>query len=153
MIRHFTATAHIIYDNRALLHFHAKLKKYLPPGGHIEINETPVDAMMREVMEETGLEVEIIEDENILASYDHAKSFARPYLCLLENIPKYKDQNAHQHIDFIYITKPLGNTEPFKPFNWYSLDQIKTLVEKGELFPDVVDVLTKLLSPKEALVN
>ncbi|MEA3450492.1 MAG: NUDIX domain-containing protein, partial [Bacteroidota bacterium] len=32
------------------------------PGGHIEHNETPDEAIIREVKEETGLDVEIVGD-------------------------------------------------------------------------------------------
>jgi 8-oxo-dGTP pyrophosphatase MutT (NUDIX family) len=40
-----------------LLHLHRKLGMWLPPGGHIERDELPDDAAVREVFEETGLRV------------------------------------------------------------------------------------------------
>ena len=50
----------IIFDdsNRILLAKHADTKRWVAPGGSIEPNETPVDAVIREVLEETGLIVE-----------------------------------------------------------------------------------------------
>ena len=140
-------------NNQALLHFHQKLQKYLPPGGHIEENETPIEAVRREILEETGLTVEIISDENITTNYSHAKSFHRPYLCLLENIPAHKDQPPHQHIDLIYIAKPIGEKKPLEEFSWYFLEEIQSLSEKNEIFPDVLDVLTKLLKAKDPVNN
>ena len=62
MDRHFTATGYVVIDNSILLHFHPKVKMWLPPGGHIELNEDPNQAVIREVYEETSIEVELISD-------------------------------------------------------------------------------------------
>ena len=35
--------------------FHKRLKKWLPPGGELLNDETPLEAAKRELMEETGL--------------------------------------------------------------------------------------------------
>ena len=50
----------IIFDesNRVLLARHADTKRWVAPGGSIEPNETPVEAVIREALEETGLIVE-----------------------------------------------------------------------------------------------
>lgn len=50
----------IIFDenNRVLLARHADTKRWVAPGGSIEPNEKPVDALIRETLEETGLIVE-----------------------------------------------------------------------------------------------
>lgn len=50
----------IIFDenNRILLARHADTGRWVAPGGSIEPNEKPVDAVIREALEETGLIVE-----------------------------------------------------------------------------------------------
>ncbi|MCB0211885.1 MAG: NUDIX domain-containing protein [Anaerolineae bacterium] len=53
-------------DNRILLARHADTKKWVAPGGSIEPNEKPVDALIREVLEETGL---VVEPTNILGVF------------------------------------------------------------------------------------
>ena len=53
--RHFTATGFVVHRGRVALHWHPKVKAWLPPGGHIEANEDPVQAVLREIEEETGL--------------------------------------------------------------------------------------------------
>ena len=58
VVRHFTATAYVVHDGHVALHWHPKVKAWLPPGGHIEENEDPVQAVLRESAareEETGL--------------------------------------------------------------------------------------------------
>lgn len=141
MERQFTATVYIFHNNQVLLHHHQKLGKWLPPGGHLEANETPPEAARREVFEETGLEITFIEQENLKIDAYNGKSFERPFLCLLENIPAYKDKPAHQHMDFIYLAKPLNLHENLNDFRWFKYEELQDL----ELFPDVAEVLRLLL--------
>lgn len=53
---HLTVAGCAINGNTILLIFHSKYKKWLFPGGHIERNETPDLALLREFNEETGLQ-------------------------------------------------------------------------------------------------
>jgi 8-oxo-dGTP pyrophosphatase MutT (NUDIX family) len=146
MERQFTATVYIFHENRVLLHYHEKLGKWLPPGGHLEPNETPSEAARREVKEETGLEIVFIEQENLKVSAYNAESFERPFLCLLEHIPPHKDKPAHQHMDFIYLAKPVTLKEELNDFRWFKYEELEQL----DLFPDVEQVL-QLLLKKNAL--
>jgi ADP-ribose pyrophosphatase YjhB (NUDIX family) len=56
----FTVEAFVVHHNRVLLIYHKQLQKWLPLGGHIELNEDPEQALVREITEESGLEVEIL---------------------------------------------------------------------------------------------
>src|SRR3712207_2907004 len=58
--RHFTVSVFVVWEGKVLLHFHRKLGMWLPPGGHIERDELPDDAALREVYEETGLRVALV---------------------------------------------------------------------------------------------
>ena len=60
VVRHFTATAYVVHDGRVALHWHPKVKAWLPPGSHIEENEDPVQAVLRETEEETGLKTVVV---------------------------------------------------------------------------------------------
>lgn len=144
MERHFTATVYLFHENKVLLHHHAKLGKWLPPGGHIEANETPPEAARREVREETGLEIVFIEQENLKVEAYNAVSFERPFHCLLEHIPAVKDKPAHQHMDFIYLARPLELKEELNEFQWFSYEELQNL----DLFPDVAETLRLLLKEK-----
>ncbi|MBS0625027.1 MAG: NUDIX domain-containing protein [Verrucomicrobia bacterium] len=145
MIRHFTATIYILHEGKALLHFHEKLRRWLPPGGHVEENETPPEAALREAKEETGLEVSIVAQENLWVRASNASSFERPFLCLLEEIPARKDQPAHQHMDMIYVGRPVaapGNDMP-NGFRWFNRNELTEI--ESELFHDTKEVLNLLL--------
>ena len=149
MEKHFTATAYILCEDKVLLLFHPKLQKWLPPGGHLEENETPPEAARREVLEETGLEIALIHQENIWIERWNASSFERPYLCLLENIPEHKGKKAHQHMDFIYLAKPIGGSLIQDPFlRWFSLEDVSSLESDKEIFKETKETIEHLLLNK-----
>jgi 8-oxo-dGTP pyrophosphatase MutT (NUDIX family) len=104
MIKHFTATAFVIRGNATLLLWHRRLQQWMPPGGHIEENEDPVEAVLREVLEETGLVCRIAQQ-----APDHAFSYpqqiAPPHTILVEDIPG--PDKPHKHIDLIYFVTPV----------------------------------------------
>ena len=145
MKREYTATAYILQQQQTLLLFHKKFNKWLPPGGHVEQDETPPQAAKREVKEETGLEIEFILQENVWIDYPHATSIERPYFCLLENIAAHQEKAAHQHIDFIFLAKPLSSPLSL-PANceWFDLKKALKLPPQ-EIFQDTLDVLKKIL--------
>ncbi len=149
MEKQYTATCYILKDERVLLIYHKKFQKWSPPGGHVDPNETPQDAAVREVFEETGLHVQLISDEAPVC-YPTAQGLVRPYRCLLENIPPYKETPAHQHIDFIFLAEVVGGTEQTnqtecEDMRWFSLDALADLKPGIDIFPEVVDILATLV--------
>ena len=103
--RHFTATAYIVSQGRTLLLWHRKLGMWLPPGGHCEPNEDPVQAARREAEEESGLAVEIIAPRDLLVCVGPLV-LPPPVVILVEDIVR-ADQPFHQHIDNVYFTRPV----------------------------------------------
>lgn len=143
MKRHFTASVLIVQDNKVLLIFHPKFQKWIQPGGHIESNETPVEAAYREVFEETGLQIELLLQENVWVESPNAKSMVRPYVCLLESIPAYKDEPEHQHIDFIYLARPLPSSsfQETDKLKWFSKKELSLLIPGEDIFSELVPIL------------
>jgi 8-oxo-dGTP pyrophosphatase MutT (NUDIX family) len=104
--RHHTATAYIVEDGRTLLLWHEKLGMWLPPGGHCELNEDPVQAALREAHEETGIVVEVVPPPDLLVCEGPAV-LPPPAVILVEDIVRH-DQPFHQHIDHVYFTRPVA---------------------------------------------
>jgi 8-oxo-dGTP pyrophosphatase MutT (NUDIX family) len=52
---HVTASAVVVGTRGTVLHLHRRLGRWLQPGGHLEADEHPADAAVRETVEETGL--------------------------------------------------------------------------------------------------
>jgi 8-oxo-dGTP pyrophosphatase MutT (NUDIX family) len=143
--RHFTATTYIVDQGKILLLKHPKLKKWLPPGGHIESNETPPECAKREAKEETGLDIEFIRQENLWVDFWNASSIERPYLCLLENIPAHADMPAHQHVDMIFLAKPINGTL-FPDVKWFSLAEVELMTDDEEIFSETKTTIRHILS-------
>ena len=90
MIRHFTATAFVIHYNGVALHWHKKIDAWLPPGGHIEPNEDPVQAVLREVYEETGLHVSVVPTSPII-DLAYPKQVLPPFTIEIEEVEIVKE--------------------------------------------------------------
>ena len=115
--RHFTVAIFVVWEGKVLLHRHRKLGMWLPPGGHIEENELPDEAAIREVWEETGLRIELVGERR--DDVTDPVQLYRPAGVQLENIAP-----GHQHIDLIYFAKPAGSAEVRDEFasdkvGWY----------------------------------
>ena len=119
MTRDFTVSVFIYFQGKVLLHMHKKLNIWLPVGGHIDTNELPQEAALREVKEECGLEIILIDSEQDLKLCDNEViQLIRPSWILLENITP-----EHQHIDSVYMAYSksnkikTGSNESYK-FKW-----------------------------------
>lgn len=108
--KHFTASALILDDKKVLLVKHKKLGVWLYPGGHIESWETPDEALIREVKEETGLDIEILssKDDNLADKEAMVYSLHLPYAFLCEKV------GDHFHNDLIYLCKIVKGRESLK---------------------------------------
>lgn len=104
--RDFTVAVFVVHDDHVLLHPHRKLGLWLPPGGHIEPNELPDEAALREVEEESGLIVELVGPRGVTVDDPAAPlQLVRPEGIQLEDISP-----GHQHIDLIYFARPVDPT-------------------------------------------
>ena len=116
--KHFTSTAFVLHpiEDKFLLHWHSKVKAWLPPGGHIENNETPVEAVKRETFEETGIHIKLYNFNSSMSEipFSDVKEIPAPYTILLENIndPEIvKSYAKEKEINFAIIgpENPLAN--------------------------------------------
>jgi 8-oxo-dGTP pyrophosphatase MutT (NUDIX family) len=134
MKRHFVATGYVVRGDKTLLLFHKKLKMWLPPGGHMDDGELPEETVRREILEETGLSVDIISPRrpqgDLRVQYLHIPNHMQ-----LENIP---GDPPHQHIDFIFYCAAKNGTVALRPdehdhMRWYSLKELETAEIEDEV--------------------
>ena len=121
--RHFTATGFVVHRGCIALHWHPKVKAWLSPGGHIEPNEDPVQAVKREVLEETGLEVEVLNTGAELR-LPYPLEVVPPYTIMVEDIHD-PVQGFHKHIDMIYFCQPTGETGLPDGWLWVSKEALE----------------------------
>ena len=134
LVRHFTATGFVVYRGGIALHWHPKVKMWLPPGGHIEANEDPVQAVIREVLEETGLEVDVLNTGKGLG-VGYPQEVIPPYTIMVEDIHD-PIEGFHKHIDMIYFCLPVGETRLPEGWQWVSGDALESdspLARNGSL--------------------
>lgn len=122
--RDFVAGAFLERDGKILFLKHKKYGIWLQPGGHVEEDETPDEAAVREMKEETGLEVEVVGEEKEFESYS-ATDLPMPF-----NINLHQIEESHWHCDFQYEVRKVGDTEeyeyPDEKIRWLSKEEIRS---------------------------
>ena len=144
--RHFVATCYVVNDGATLLHEHEKLGMWLPPGGHVDRDELPHEAALRETREETGLNPDLVADRGPYDT-DQVASLPRPTAFLLEDIDVHEDGRvAHQHVDFVYVGRvdsrtvdPAGRDEA-DPDAWRWFTPAELDAEADRFADDVRDL-------------
>ncbi|MBI2100739.1 MAG: NUDIX domain-containing protein [Candidatus Vogelbacteria bacterium] len=109
----FTVAAYIVYQNKVLLCHHSKLDMWVPIGGHVELNEDTDEALLREIKEECGLEVEIVAEKPVWSSKsgeDATKSLFQPTFVNVHQI-----SSTHRHIVLVYLARAKSDQAILEP--------------------------------------
>lgn len=93
----FTITAIVVHQDKALLINHPRYNKWLSPGGHIELDEDPEQALYREIEEETGLKVTILNAKPPVME-EGVKPIPTPSF-----IDVHPANLPHKHIGLVYV--------------------------------------------------
>ena len=96
----FTVAIFLVDRGRVLLVLHKRLKKWLPLGGHIELDEDPETAALRETLEESGYEVQLI-GERPPTTEPGTRALIAPRFLDIHRI-----HETHEHIGMIYWARP-----------------------------------------------
>lgn len=99
---------------KVLVIYHPRLQKWVIPGGHVENDEAPHEAAVRETKEETGIDAHLFLTEQPLLTIPAGTETPLPFpvALLRESIPATSKVPAHHHIDFIYLAhaeEPAGD--------------------------------------------
>lgn len=143
-----TATVYIVNDEKVLLHKHKKYNTWFPVGGHLEPDELPHEAAIREAKEETGLDITLVETENV-PHFNIGRVDRLPApLCLY-----HEGDVEEQFLDFIYI----GKTEQTelcpmisesKELRWFSAEELESENVKVHIKNTAITVLKYLKGQK-----
>jgi 8-oxo-dGTP pyrophosphatase MutT (NUDIX family) len=130
-----TVEVFLVYKNKVLLRYHDKYNIWLSVGGHVEPNEDPNQAAIREVKEEVGMDIELFDGNMIYKNTPTEK--------MRELIPPYfmnnhKINETHRHTSMIYFAKT--NTDkvveeaPDKSgqFRWLTKEDLENMKDINE---------------------
>jgi 8-oxo-dGTP pyrophosphatase MutT (NUDIX family) len=122
----FTVAIFIVHDSKILIIHHRKLGKWLPLGGHIELDEDPEIAALREAKEESGLDVELLGERPPTTSPGTRALIAPRFLDI------HRISETHEHIGMIYWARPKGGTvqlatEEHHDIRWCSREDLEKL--------------------------
>lgn len=106
------AAGYLVKDEKVLLVYHKKFNKWTPPGGHVEENETPAEAVVREWKEELDLDIEVVPaHESAFAGDANATPIPMPFHIDLE---RRLFAPLNYEVEYIYILSEWFNTPAYK---------------------------------------
>lgn len=132
----FTVEVFIVYQNKVLLRKHDKYKIWLSVGGHIELDEDPNEAALREVREEVGIDVKIADDHILRSKDGEYKELIPPRF-----LNRHRINDKHEHITMVYFAT--SDTDEITPSDdekseesrWFTLEELND--PKYELKEDI----------------
>lgn len=121
LVAHLTGSAWIIDQqtrSRALLVHHAKLNRWLQPGGHADGDPDLRGVALKETLEETGMSA--------------SPAFDDIFDLDVHLIPFHKETPPHLHLDLRFLlladsTQPLAVSEESHAVRWFNFDEIPAL--------------------------
>ena len=122
----FTVAVFVVHNGKVLLIHHRKLNQWLPLGGHIELDEDPEQAALREAKEESGFAVELIGDRPPTTE-DGCRALIAPRFLDIHRI-----NETHEHIGMIYWARPVDGViqlaeREHHAIRWATEDELENL--------------------------
>ncbi|MEV4118405.1 NUDIX hydrolase [Micromonospora sp. NPDC049645] len=138
MIHQFSVSAVILDADRVLLVRHRRLGRWMYPGGHLEPDEDPVDGLRREIREELGIEIALVDGPPVC--HTAVKVLAAPFLMLAFDTTEAT--RVRRQVDMVYVCRSLGGTpipqnSELSGYAWVLVDDVATLDVPPEL-PDII---------------
>ncbi|MBI3191143.1 MAG: NUDIX domain-containing protein [Pedosphaera parvula] len=122
----FTVAIFVVHHGKVLVIHHRKLDKWLPLGGHIELDEDPEQAALREAKEESGLEVELLGERPPTTGPGTRALIAPRFLDI------HRINDTHEHIGMIYWARPKNGSltlsaDEHHDIRWCDTTSLETL--------------------------
>ncbi len=141
----FVVDVYLVYKHKVLLRKHDKYHQWFAVGGHIELDEDPNEAAIREVKEEVGMDITLYDgllSNPIITKQE--RELIPPFFLDLHSI-----NEAHKHLSLVYFAyapsmevHEMVEREKSTEIKWFTKDD---LISCKELLPRVRKYALKAL--------
>lgn len=125
----YAADVFIVHNGKVLLRMHDKYNIWLAVGGHIELDEDPNEAAVREVWEETGLKVTLWEGNRSPVRSDERATVLIPPVCM----NRHRLSETHEHVSLVYFAttteteiRPQLEEDRSDESRWFTREELDT---------------------------
>lgn len=133
-LKHYTSSIFIFHKFetgwKLLFVHHKKFDRWMIPGGHVESNENPIEAVKREAYEETSIRPKLISFLHRKFEETDSTWLLPPEYFFEQRIPERKGEEEHFHLDCAYVS--LSQDDGIKHqeresngIKWFSEDEIR----------------------------
>lgn len=136
-----------------LMHMHRKIDKLMQIGGHIELQETPWQAVVHEILEESGYSLdELIVLQSTEDRVDDSGNVTHPVPFSVNTHLVGGLENDHYHSDMCFGFEaqdiPNANVSENESIDlrWLTLRELDVAAQSGEALKDVYFIYKFLLS-------
>lgn len=125
----FTVEVFVVHKNKVLLRRHDKYGIWLSVGGHVELDEDPNSAVLREVREEVGLEIELFHEND----YWPIKNDQYQELIPPQFLNRHRINENHEHVTLVYFARSksaeliLSEKEKSSKCRWFTKQELLDL--------------------------
>lgn len=135
-----TVAGYIVHEDKTLLIKHKKLPIWVPPSGHVELNQTPMEALYMEIREEAGISNDHL---TLIATHPYPNNRRRSASATEQPLPfdfethPIPGTDGHGHINISYaLISDTNHVEPgpgeSNTFSWFSLDELEAFTDTND---------------------
>ena len=156
-----TVSAYIVRQREdgkwlCLVHMHRKIDVLMQVGGHIELNQTPWQAMASELRDESGYDLTELSILQWSSPPPISQKIIHPQPLLTNT---HRAGEDHYHSDTCYGF--IANTEPqhsmadgeSDDLRWLSLKELQVSAAQGDALQDVAEIYEYLLDSRLSMIE
>lgn len=140
----FTAEVYVVCKDRVLLRFHDKYCFWVSVGGHVELHEDPNEAAVREVKEEVGLDITLLDDLQPKGlDSEGFKELIPP-----KSINRNCINDTHEHVSMVYYGRSESDQvipeKPTDKWKWCDTKEVESMDLRADVRYHALKALVEL---------